>query len=161
MTSARHGFYLAISCLGLALGLWGIHSQWSSRRTPARDSPRRVSDTPSRSAVSVLGSPEQLRFEIQARPIGSTVEVESAPGLDDGPPPAADDSRSNSRPPSIAGLFFFAVNLFVFLGRIDRSPARDFYWATLFFGLAVMIGDASPPARRAPRSIRDCRSCGW
>jgi signal transduction histidine kinase len=141
--SARYAFYLAVSCIGLALGLWGIHSQWALSGLPhgsaAKDFRYPASVGPIR-----VGSPEQLRFEIQARPIGSTVEIQSEQGS------ATVRLRRQMSPIQfttalIAGLFFFAVNLFVFLGRIDRSPARDFYWATLFFGLAVLIGGAYPP----------------
>jgi signal transduction histidine kinase len=145
VTSARHGFYLVVSCLGLALGLWEIRSQWNLAGLP-----RGFDATSLLYPVTVgaarVGSPDQLRFEVQARPIGSTVEIESSRG------PALVRLRRQMRPIEfttslIAGLLFFAVNLFVFLGRIDRTPARDFYWATLFFGLAVLTGDASPPRR--------------
>jgi signal transduction histidine kinase len=145
VTSARRGFYLVISCLGLALGLWEIHSQWNLAGLPRGFDPRGL-PYPVTVGAARVGSPDQLRFEVQARPIGSTVKVETSRG------PATIRLWRQMRPIElttslIAGLLFFAVNLFVFLGRIDRAPARDFYWATLFFGLAVLTGDASPPRR--------------
>ena len=35
----------------------------------------------------------------------------------------------------INGLFFLAVSLIVFAPRIDKNPARDLFWACLFYGL--------------------------
>ncbi len=157
MTSARHGFYLVVSCLGLALGLWGIHSQWTLAGLPRGFDARSLA-YPVIVGAAHVGSPDQLRFEVQARPIGSTVEIERSRGS------TTIRLRRQMSPIEfttslIAGLFFFAVNLFVFLGRIDRTPARDFYWATLFFGLAVMIGGVSPPRR--DRSSRSALPIVW
>lgn len=145
MTSARRGFYLVVSCLALALGLWEIHGHWNLAGLPRGFDAKGLS-YPVTVGAARIGSPDQLGFEVQARPIGSTVEIESSRGS------TTIHLRRQVRPIEfttslIAGLLFFAVNLFVFLGRIDRPPARDFYWATLFFGLAVLTGDASPPHR--------------
>jgi signal transduction histidine kinase len=134
---------MVVSCLGLALGLWEIHNQWNIAALP-RGFDAQGLPYPVTVGAARVGSADQLRFEVQARPIGSTVEVESSQG------PATIRLRRQMSPIQfttalIAGLLFFAVNMFVFLGRVDRPPARDFYWATLFFGLAVLIGDASLP----------------
>ncbi len=45
----------------------------------------------------------------------------------------------------INGLFFLAVSLIVFAPRIDKIPARDLFWACLFYGLAIMIGGIHQP----------------
>jgi signal transduction histidine kinase len=143
VTSARHGFYLVVSCLGLALGLWGIHNQWTHAGLP-RGADGRNLPYPIIVGPAQVGSADQLRFEVQTRPIGSTVEIRTPQGS------TTIRLRRLMSPIQfttalIAGILFFAVNLFVFLGRIDRTPARDFYWATIFFGLAVMIGGVYPP----------------
>lgn len=45
----------------------------------------------------------------------------------------------------INGLFFLAVSLIVFAPRIDKVPARDLFWACLFYGLAITIGGVHQP----------------
>jgi signal transduction histidine kinase len=45
----------------------------------------------------------------------------------------------------INGLFFLAVSLIVFAPRVDKNPARDLFWACLFYGLAIMIGGVYQP----------------
>jgi signal transduction histidine kinase len=48
----------------------------------------------------------------------------------------------------INGLFFLAVSLIVFAPQIDKVPARDLFWACLFYGLAVMVGGIYQPQVR-------------
>ena len=45
----------------------------------------------------------------------------------------------------INGLFFLAVSLIVFAPQVEKVPARDLFWACLFYGLAVMIGGVYSP----------------
>ena len=147
MTNVRHGFYLVVSCVGLAIGLWGMHSQWILAELP-RGFDAHGLFYPVTVGAARVGSPDQLLFEVQTRSIGSSIEIENPLG------PTTLVLRRQMSPIQfmtalITGLFFFAVNLFVFLGRSERTPARDFYWSTLLFGLAVMIGGAYPP-RGAP-----------
>jgi signal transduction histidine kinase len=145
VTRVRRGFYLAVSCLALALGVWEIRSHWNLAGLP-RDFDAHALSYPVTVGTARVGSPGQLDFEAQAHPIGSAFEIDGPAGR------KVVVLRRQVKPIEfttslIAGLLFFAVNLFVFLGRIERPPARDFYWATLFFGLAVLTGDASPPHR--------------
>jgi signal transduction histidine kinase len=143
VTGAQRALYVVISCLGLALGLWGIHEQWTLPGLP-----QGFEQTGFRYPVSVdgarIGSPDQLRFEAQARELRSSLSVEAPDGRRVIPLRRAMTPLQFTTA-LIAGLLFFAVNMFVFLGRVDRTPGRDFYWATLFFGLAIMIGGPAPP----------------
>lgn len=143
MTGAQRGFYIAISCLGLALGLWGIREQWGLPGLPQRFERAEVR-YPAMVDGARIGSLDQLRFEAQSRELRSSLTVRTPEGATTIPLKRA-MTPIQFTTALVAGLLFFAVNMFVFLGRVDRTPGRDFYWATLFFGLAIMIGGPAPP----------------
>ena len=86
----------------------------------------------------MVGSPAELHFLAQSRPIGSEIEVGSASGTY-----RARLIPQLSRPHLLLilleSLVFFAVNFLVFCPRVDRGPVRDFYWCTLLYGVAVAL----------------------
>jgi signal transduction histidine kinase len=143
MSRRGQGFYFAVSILGLMLGLWGVRDQWRISGLPQGFDARRLT-YPTIVLGTPVGTPEQLRFQIQALPSGTILELDS-PG---GPERVALDrqlSPAQSLITLISGLFFLAVNIMVFASRTDRGPIRDFFWATMLFGIAILIGGPYPP----------------
>jgi signal transduction histidine kinase len=141
----RGATYLAITMLGLAIGLWGLS------RLP------RLSELPPAALESVsypawiqgvaAGSPAELRFLAEARPPGSVVTITSARGsLETRLRPQI--NRLHFLLIAFEGMVFFAVNLLVFLPRLVARPAgrgastgpvRDLYWGTLIYAALTMI----------------------
>ena len=150
--------YFLVSIAALALGLYaGADLRRLSELPP--DVPPRGLQYPMQLSVSgrhsgtvTVGSPAELRFLVQSRPIGSTVEIRSARWAR----PIrliAQISKLELFTVFLEGLIFFAVNLLVFCPRVDRGAARDFYWCTLLYGLAVLIGGLYYPRAIAPADL--------
>jgi signal transduction histidine kinase len=93
---------------------------------------------PARLDNVTVGSPAEVHFLTQSRPIGSEIEVRSANGtLRARLVPQI--SRLQLLLILFESLVFIAVNLIVFCPRIDQGPVRDFYWCTLLYGVAVAL----------------------
>lgn len=130
--------YFIFSIAALALSLWAADGVRRLAELPPNLSPAAI-DYPARLGSTVVGSPAELRFLVQSRPIGSMVEIRSArethrarlvPQL----------SRLHFLIVLVEGLTLFAVNLLVFWPRIERGAVRDFYWCTLLYGVAILAG---------------------
>ncbi|MBI5836404.1 MAG: hypothetical protein HZB25_04080 [Candidatus Eisenbacteria bacterium] len=158
MQNRGRWFYYLVSCLALGVGLWGaFRQQW-----PLGELPAPLLETaftyPARAEGVTVGSPAQLHFHIQAWPAGRTIRIESA-GVEHRVTLVHELTRFHFVLALLVGLFFFAVNLFVFAHRMGARPpaeggapgdvpVRDFYWATLLYGMAILIGGVHPPTGR-------------
>jgi signal transduction histidine kinase len=139
----RRWLFRLISSTALLLGFWGLRSQLLLSDLP-RELELRELAYPVRVGRVTTGSPSQLRFEIGAQPRDRAIEIETAAGM------RTLLLRRKVGPLEfstalVTGFLFFFVNMFVFLARMERPPARDFYWATMLFLLAIMTGGMQAP----------------
>ena len=165
--SNRRWFYYAISLAGLLLGVWGAVGAREQAQIPP-EFPADALKYPVRLEDVEVASPAQLHFQGQGYPLGSSVEIVSGETIH---PVAL--ARELSLVPFLlellSGFFFLTVNLLVFAPRMSAPAAgpraaplagaaggdaarvpyraiRDFYWATLLFGIAILIGGPRVPA---------------
>jgi signal transduction histidine kinase len=148
----RRAFAYGVTLLGLLLGLWGVHQQARLAALPdgfaigSLRFPVRVNETP-------VATPDELRFRAQSLPPGDVVRIVGGAGA------RAVELAAQLTPfqrgvTLIGGLFFFAVIFLVFCPRFDRPGVGVFFWATLLFGMAVLIGGiARPPGALWPGSL--------
>jgi signal transduction histidine kinase len=133
---ARHVYYL-ITAVALAVSLGAVQGLTRLSRLPPEFPPGQI-DYPARLGDVTVGSPAELHFLTQSRPIGSEIEVRSDTGTFRSRL-LPQLSRSHLLLIFIESLIFIAVNLIVFCPRVDRGPVRDFYWCTLLYGVAVAL----------------------
>lgn|GEM_PF-875833 len=172
MGIGRRSLFFAISLLALAAGIWGVHGLRALSGVPRELTGADVrfpvlirgSLSPSGAAVGPVTmevrSPQEMLFRLQSLPAGSGIEVAPAGG-----DPALrltlphQLSRTHLTVVVLSGLIFFLVNLLVFCPRVGWMEAggpgsgggstRPFYWCTLLFGMAILLGGIYFP-REAP-----------
>jgi signal transduction histidine kinase len=141
--------FVALAVAALPLYLWAFHAQTGRTGLPAglpdRDwgYPVRIVDGAGR--VETAGSAVELRFLAQGHAPGDRVALTPAAGQ----PRAVALPRAHSVTllviTGFAGLFFWIVATVVFAPRVASVGARDFFWCTLLFGLAIMVGEVHRP----------------
>jgi signal transduction histidine kinase len=141
--------FVALAVMALPLYLWAFHAQ--TERTglpgglPAGDWGYPVRITDAAGHVETAGSPVELRFLAQGRAPGDRVELTPAAGR----PLVVTLPRAHSVTllviTGLTGLFFWIVTTGVFAPRVASVGARDFFWCTLLFGLAIMVGEVHRP----------------
>lgn len=138
MAARRRLLYYGISLVALALYAWAFSWQSTRSALPA-DFDAGSLAWPVGVEGATAATPDELRYLAEARPVGSTLVVESGGALR-----RIVLVRSLSTRllviTLISGLFFWAIGFLVFAPRIDSGPVRDFYWCTLLYGLAVLNG---------------------
>lgn len=136
--------YYLIAIAALAFGLWGAQGMGRLSTLPS-DFPHNRVVYPARLGETVVGTPAELHIQAQALPAGSIIEIRSAGG----------DLRARLVPQLsrhhyylvlFEGVVFVLITLLVFCPRIDRGPVRDFYWCTLLYAVAVLLGGAYVPS---------------
>lgn len=136
-------FYYFVSIVGLIVGLWGMLDQARLSRLP-REFPIEEVRFPATVNGVATGSAPELRFRIQSLPENTIADIRSG-GIERRATLVRQLTTFQSLVSLIGGLFFLAVNIVVFCARVDRGPVRDFYWATLMFGIAILIGGVYAP----------------
>lgn len=140
----RCTLHFVASAAALTLALWAADRMRGLSELPPDLRAAEVA-YPASMGTTAVGSPAEVRFLAQSRPIGSTIEIRSehathrarlVPQL----------SRLHFTIVLVVGLTFFVVNLLVFCPRVDRRPVRDFYWCTLLYGLALLVGGMYYPS---------------
>jgi signal transduction histidine kinase len=143
MARKRPWLHYLVSILGIGIGFLGV-----SRLTllPAfpRDFPLNHLRYPATIDQVRVDSAAQLRFRLAAYPAGSTVTISSPEGSRSVTLTRA-RARGQVMITLVTGLIFFLVNILVFCPHIDRGYVRDFYWATLLYGLAIHINGLYVP----------------
>ncbi len=132
-----------VSTVAFAFALWAAQGLTRLSALPA-DLSRNGVAYPALLGSITVGSPAELQFLIQSRPSGSVVEVRSGDSVLRGRL-VPQLSRLHFFLVLFEGIVFFAVNLIVFCPRLDRGPVRDFYWCTLLYGVAVLLGGVYLP----------------
>lgn len=147
----RRWGYLALSVLGIAVGLWGFArlptlSEFPPGFAPPGTWPIQVEGVPA-------GSAAELRLLAQSRAPGAALVLRGAAG-------SAELllgrqlTNTHLALTLVDGLLFLIVNLLVFVPRLDRPPARPFYWLTLVTGTSILIGGLYlPRAGSVPDTI--------
>lgn len=137
MSRALRRVHLALSLLGLAVGLWGFARLPQLSEFPPGFAPPAF--WPVRVGEASAGSAAELRFLVQARPHGSPLALESPEGRQ-AIIPEPQLTRTHLALTLTDGLLFLLVNMLVFVPRLDRTSARPFYWLTLVTGVSILIG---------------------
>lgn len=146
-TTRQRWPFLAISVVGLAIGLWGAPGLLSLSAAPP-GYPVNPILYPAHVGAAVVGSKDDLRFIAESRPPGSILEIRSdagtahvrlAPLL----------TRLHFAVIVLEGLAFLALSFFVFAPRAERGPIRDLYWCALLYGIATMIHGLHFPRSRS------------
>lgn len=147
MKAVSRGLFYGVSALGLALGLWGWTDLGRLSLPPPQFDPGAL-PYPVRVGDVVIANPAHLRFWVQSEPPGSRVAI-----VPESRPEATIETRlipqltiTQRGVALITGLFFLAVNLLVFCPRMREGTTHDFYWTTLFYGVAILIGGAYRPS---------------
>ncbi|MGE5176896.1 MAG: sensor histidine kinase [Hyphomicrobiales bacterium] len=146
-----------VSLATLAFSLWAAIGLTRLSSLPP-DFPNNHVVYPAHLDTLTVGSRAELRFHAQSRPIGSVLEVRSAAGVHSGRL-VPQLTRVHFALILFEGIVFFAVNLLVFLPRLDRGPVRDFYWCTLLYGAAILINGVYLP--RGPGVVAALPSLAW
>lgn len=142
--NARRWLYYILSILTLAAGLWGLNVQRRLSALPD-DVPLERIEFPATIDGTSAGSASELELLAQRRAPGSVSRVESG-----------DRTFEVTLRPAIGflllaitavcGLFFWVVAVVVFASRLDLVEAHILFFATLFYGLAILIGGVYFPA---------------
>lgn len=129
--------------LALALGLWAFVHQARLSALP-QDLDFSSFSWPVRIQGVEVGSEDQARFQAEAFPSGSDLEIEpSGPGA--GIPTATVTLEpAYSRPyllvTLISGLFFWSVAALVFVPRVAQRAVPLFFWISILYGTGVLVG---------------------
>lgn len=137
MTHRRFAIRYLVSLGGIALGLWGALALPGLGKLPA-GFPDHELTYPLRAGDVTIGCAEQLAFHIESYAPGSVVTLLTQGG-ERTIVVAKAVSRAHLTIILVSGLFFLLVNLVVFCARAGGGFARDFYWATLLYGVAILI----------------------
>ncbi len=147
MGAVRQRVWTGVSLLSLAMGLWGygglrhLSTLPSALRSTEISASTRVTGASLPSGGIMVGSPAELLFRIQSLPPGEEITVSPPTG-----PPVrvtliSQLSRVHLAVVLVSGLFVFLVNLLVFCPRVGRDGSTHaFYWCTLLYGMAVLLG---------------------
>jgi len=130
---------MLVSSLALAAGLWGFAVQVREGVLP-RDLALDDLAYPVQVDTRVARSPAELRFVVQDFPAGTEVQISQT-----GYPPLTVSIENNFSSAYygvslVGGLFFWVVATLVFAWRVGQPMVVPFYWISLLYGLAVMIG---------------------
>jgi len=139
MGPARRWPYYVVCAVGIALALVAYRAQWRYSELPddfaAADLayPVRVGD-------HVAATPERLRFLAESWPPGTTRGGVEARGARHEPTLVLRQGRTALVLAGVSGLAFLATALCFFAPRADRPGVRCFFWISLLYGLAIMVG---------------------
>jgi signal transduction histidine kinase len=154
MNRGKPWLYYAICALGLPLYLWAFQLQAHISALP-RDFPPAHIEYPIRLtgpglppdlAGRAVGSRDELRFLSESLPPNTRLQVVSSSGA------AADVSLPRALSVTglivtfVSGIFFWAVSSIFFASRASPAPVRDFFWSTILYGFAIMIGGVHHPS---------------
>ncbi|MBU0740835.1 HAMP domain-containing histidine kinase [bacterium] len=139
MSIDRRWFFMLISALALVAGVWGFTIQVHEGVLP-RDLAADDLAYPLQAASRTARSPAELRFIVQDLPPGAELRIEQ-PGREPLRVELASNFSSSYYGVTLfSGLFFWVVATLVFAWRVGKPVVAAFYWITLLYGLAVMIG---------------------
>lgn len=144
----RRWIWFAVSLLGLMVGLWGYDGLCRLSTVPPEIEiekiayPVRLSGASLPAAGIQIESADELLFRAQSLPVRTTVEIApaSGPAIRASLPPQL--TRTHRALVLVSGIFFFLVNILVFCPRAGSAgeATRAFYWCTLLYGMAVLLG---------------------
>ncbi len=139
MFGDRRWSYRLIAIAGLVAALWGFSHQSRVASLP-RDLDRTRLAYPVNVEGFVAADAEQLRFLAEGWPPGHQLRLE----------PNGEPARSVELIRTydslylavtlLSGLAFWAVAFFVFAPRVALPAVPQFFWITLMYGIAVLVG---------------------
>jgi signal transduction histidine kinase len=139
MTMDRRLSYLLVSALALAAGVWGFTIQVREGVLPrdlavdALEYPLHVDARPAHSLA-------ELRFVVQDFPPGTELDLVGPDGTSRPIVLERNFSPTYYGLTLFSGLYFWVVAALVFALRAGQPGVPAFYWITLLYGLAVLIG---------------------
>ena len=153
MVGSRNSFYYAVCLLALAVYLWCFHGQRGVGALPPAG-PAAALRAPALVGGVQAATEAEVRFLLQRRPPGSTVEI-VAGGTRARLPVVGAFPPLHHWITAVTGLFFWGICIFVFAGRAHIESARVLFWGTLCYGLAVAAGGVYfPPDPLWPNALR-------
>lgn len=136
--------YYGIALVFLVVYVWAVERQSHLSRLP--DDPRLDLVTyPARVDERPVGSRDELDFIAQGYRTDESMTI-ACEGIAFSLSPVNATSTFYLIVTWLNGLFFWIVSVLVFAPRMSRIPGRDLYWASLLYGLAVMVGGVYHPA---------------
>jgi signal transduction histidine kinase len=160
MPRGRNWIYYAVCLLALAGYVWCFHGQRQvgalrpvAPGVSARE-PAVAIRAPAQVDGAEAGTDAEVRFLVQRRPPGSTVEIVTG-GTRSAAPVTRAFAPFHLWITAVTGLFFWGICIFVFAGRAHIESARVLFWGTLCYGLAIAAGGVYfPPAPLWPNALR-------
>jgi len=139
MSMDRRWFFMLISALALAAGVWGFVYQVHEGVLP-RDLGVDGFDYPVRVGSRTAHSADELCYVVQDCPPGSELDLITADGSSRRVVMERNFSSAYYGLTLFSGLYFWIVATLVFAWRAGQTGVPAFYWITLLYGLAVLIG---------------------
>ena len=128
-----------VCALGLLLAALGYRAQWDRSQLPGHLRPADL-----RYPVHLDGleaaSPDRLRFLAESWPPGETIVIIDAAGR---AWPVVTELRQGRLAlilTGMSGVLFLLATVAIFAPRGDQPGVRGFFWISLLYGLAIMIG---------------------
>jgi signal transduction histidine kinase len=144
MVPRARWLYLLLSAAALAAYLWAFAEQAGRAGWPEEIPAQRLAYPVTIGSVQA-GSPGEVQLVANGYPAGSKVRLITATGEERAVTLPREHSLTHILITALTGLFFWAVNTIVFAPRSADRMVRGFFWCTLLFGLAVMIGESFVP----------------
>jgi signal transduction histidine kinase len=146
MPSRTQWIYYVICALGLSIYLWAGAVQMRTSALPDDVAIEGLS-YPVRVGGRTAGSPKELAFLVQGLGVGRQIDIVQSDGRRITTQLVGQFSIIHRVSTYLSGFCFWAVCLVFFAPRTDRPANRDFFWASFFYGLAVMVGGVFHPVQ--------------
>lgn len=144
MPSRTQWIYYVICALGLALYLWAADAQMRTAALPG-DFPIDTVSYPAQIFGTTAGSPAELAFLVQGLGVGRRVQITQSDGSSLDTVLVRQFSFSHRFSTYLSGLLLWAVGIIFFAPRAQQPAIRDFFWASFFYGVAIMTGGVFHP----------------